>query len=307
MVTEGVGVVGNVNVDILVAAPATLPPPGEEWRVDAVELRPGGAAANTALTLAGLGAPPLVAGCVGDDDLGRLLLDELARAGVRESVAVVPGTATGVSIAFEAPGRDRSFLTSLGSLAVFDDSLVPPACLERRFVLLCGYFLLPRLRGAGADRLLAAAHANGATTLFDPGWDPDGWPEPTRREIADLLRLVDVFLPNEAEAAAMTGETEPVAAARALRAISGGRVVVKRGAEGCAAVGPGGETTRTAAPVVTVTDTTGAGDAFNAGLVHALAQDAGWAEALRSATRVASTVVSRPSHDRYPRPDELVG
>ena len=305
--TDGISVVGNVNVDVLISPTSTLPPPGAEWPVDSIELRPGGAAANAGLTLAGLGSPPLVTGCVGDDDLGRLLLDELARAGIHGGVAVVSGARTGVSVGFEAPGRDRSFFTSLGSLASFDVSLVPPAALERRFVLLCGYNLLPGMRGNPASELLRRARDNGATTLFDAGWDLDDWPEPARREVTDLLPLVDVFLPNEAEATALTGEKDPFASACALQGISGGWVVVKRGAAGCVAAGPDGAELTAPAPPVDVTDTTGAGDAFNAGLLHALARDLGWEEALTFATRVASTVVSRPSADRYPTLDELVG
>jgi len=306
-VTDGISVVGNVNVDVLISPASTLPPPGAEWPVDSIELRPGGAAANAGLTLAALGSPSLVTGCVGHDALGRFLLDELARAGIHPGVAVVSGARTGVSVGFEAPGRDRSFFTSLGSLASFDVSLVPEAALERRFVLLCGYNLLPRMRGDAARQLLRRAHDNGATTLFDAGWDLDDWPEPARREVADLLPLVDVFLPNDDEATALTGEEDPLASARALQGISGGWVVVKRGAAGCVAAGPDGAELTAPAPPVDVTDTTGAGDAFNAGLLHALARNLGWEEALTFATRVASTVVSRPSADRYPTLDELVG
>jgi sugar/nucleoside kinase (ribokinase family) len=300
-----IAVVGNVNVDLLVSPASVLPPPGAEWPVDRVELRPGGAAANTALALAALGSPPLLAGCVGGDDLGHLLLGELERAGVAEAVVVVEDAPTGVSMAFEAPGRDRSFLTSLGALASFDLASVRAACLERRLVLSCGYFLLPALRGRATRELLHRAKENGATTLFDPGWDPEGWQEPTREEVLGLLGLVDVFLPNEAEAVALAGG-DPREAARVLQAASGGWIVVKRGANGCLAAGPDGLEIEAGAPPVHVTDTTGAGDAFNAGLLHARARELGWPEALRFAVRVASTVVSRPSTARYPTLDKLV-
>ena len=305
--TEGISIIGNVNVDVLISPASVMPPPGVEWPVDSIEVRAGGAAANAALTLAALGSPPLVTGCVGDDPLGRFLLDELARVGIEGGVALVSGARSGISVGFEAPGRDRSFFTSLGSLASFDLSLVPEAALERRFVLLCGYNLLPRMRGEAARELLHRARDNGATTLFDAGWDLEDWPERARREITGLLPLVDVFLPNDDEATALTGDEDPLAAARALQRISAGWVVVKRGAEGCVAVGPGGMELAATAPPVEVTDTTGAGDAFNAGLVHALENGLGWEEALAFSTSVASTVVSRPSADRYPAPSELVG
>jgi sugar/nucleoside kinase (ribokinase family) len=53
------------------------------------------------------------------------------------------------------------------------------------------------------------------------------------------------------------------------------------------------------APPVVVADTTGAGDAFNAGLVRALSDEAGWPDALAATTRFASTIISRPSNDRH--------
>jgi len=302
-----VSVIGNVNVDLIVSPASVLPPPGEEWRVGSIEMRPGGAATNTALTLAGLGSPPAVAGCVGDDALGRYVLDELGRAGVGEGITVVSGTPTGVSVAFEAPGRDRSFLTALGSLEAFDPSMVPPEVLAADLLILCGYFLLPSLRGEPAVRLLDRARAKGATTLFDCGWDPDGWPPQSRAEIARLLPLVDVFLPNEVEAHGLTGEVEPLSAARILQDVSGGWIVVKLAPDGCRAVGPGGRELGTPAPAVEVTDTTGAGDAFNAGLLHALCRGLDWTEVLGFATRVAATVVSRPSGDRYSALADLVG
>jgi sugar/nucleoside kinase (ribokinase family) len=64
-------------------------------------------------------------------------------------------------------------------------------------------------------------------------------------------------------------------------------------------VGPDNAEFAIPAPATSVVDTTGAGDAFNAGLVHALAHGATWREALTAATRFATTVISRPSNDRY--------
>ena len=98
----------------------------------------------------------------------------------------------------------------------------------------------------------------------------------------DLLSGVDVFLPNEAEARAIAGEGDVRRGRRALQEASGGWVVVKLGARGCLAVGPDGAELSASAPAVAVAaDTTGAGDAFNAGLVTALSADARLAAAHR--------------------------
>jgi len=127
----------------------------------------------------------------------------------------------------------------------------------------------------------------------------------SRDEVARLLPLVDVFLPSDEEARGLTGIEDPVAAGREMQRISGGRVVVKLGQEGCMALGPGGEH-RVPTPSVRVRDSTGAGDSFNGGLMYALSERAGWPEALRFATRLASTVVSRTSEDRYPTLEEII-
>ena len=67
-----------------------------------------------------------------------------------------------------------------------------------------------------------------------------------------------------------------------------------------------GDEHRVPAPSVRVSDTTGAGDSFNGGLMHALSEGAEWPEALRFATHLASTVVSRTSEDRYPTLEEII-
>ncbi len=306
--SEGITLIGNVNADLIVRDVSDLPPPGEEWQVDTVELRPGGAATNCALASAALGEAPRVVGSVGRDHMGGFLLGELTGAGLATyDVWVVDEGSTGVSIAFEAPGRDRSFLTFLGCLATFEASMVPGDALAVRSVLLGGYFLLPALRGAGASDLLGRARANGATTYFDTGWDPSGWPTSTLDELGKILPLVDVFLPNGAEATAMTGAADPREAAAILqgRLAPGGWAVVKLGGEGSVAVGPAGAEAASPAPTTAALDATGAGDAFNAGLLSTMHAGADVPQALPFAVRLASAVVGRPSWDRYPSRADL--
>ena len=300
-----ISVIGNVNIDLLVWPAAELPPPGSERHVESIGMRAAGSAGNSALALARLGCVPHLVGCVGGDYFGQFVLQELAAAGIEGGVTVVPDEATGITIAFQAPRRDRSFLTLLGCLEAFGASMVPEEALAKDFVLLCGYFTLPALRGDPTLELLERVRAAGGSTFFDSDWDPAGWTRESREEIAQILPLVDVFLPSEDEARGLTGLDDPLAAARALQQASGGRVVVKLGASGCAAFGRG-EEYRVSAPSVRVSDTTGAGDSFNGGLMYALSTGAEWPEALRFATRLASTVVSRTSESRYPTLQEVI-
>jgi sugar/nucleoside kinase (ribokinase family) len=302
-----VAVIGNVNADIVARPVSELPPPGGDLLVDTIEVRVGGAAAITAMVLARLGLAPRLVGAVGDDHLGRLVANQLQDAGVGGDgdVRIMSGVPTGVSICLEGPGRDRTFVSMRGALDRFDAAMVPREVLASDFVLLCGYFTLAAMRGRPAVELLTRARRGGATILLDPDIDGDGWSLAARREIEDLLPLVDGFVPNEHEARGLTGLADPVEAGHALQRLCGGWVVVKLGSQGVAALSPGGQTIRMPIHAVEVRDTTGAGDSFNGGLLFALARGDGWPEALAFASRVASAVVSRPSADRYPSLSDL--
>jgi sugar/nucleoside kinase (ribokinase family) len=294
-----VSVIGGVQVDVVVTPVAQLPPPGQTTFVEQLAIRVGGAGANAALAFAELGIPVRLFGVIGDDLHGRWLLDELAAAGLGGDLTIAGAEPTGMTVACEAPGHDRSFLTSLGAAERWELSQVPPDAVAADSVLVCDYFCAPALRGEPTASLLAAVRAGGGRTFFDTAWDPGAFRASTRDEVVALLALADVFLPNEAEACALAGVSDPRAAARALQRESGGWVVVKLGPAGCHAAGPGEVELSERAPVVDAVDTTGAGDAFNAGLVAALAGGLDWPGALRAATHLASTVVARPSADRY--------
>jgi sugar/nucleoside kinase (ribokinase family) len=306
MSTRSLHVIGNVQLDVLASPVEAMPPPGGDRVIDRIAVRTAGAAGNVSLALAALGAPHRLFGAVGDDDAGRWVAGELDRLGLADDVLVVPGQATGISIAVEAPGRERAFLTAHGVLSGYGPDQLPPDAVSADLVLLTGYFSLPGLRGEGTRDLLRRARAAGAMTFFDTGWDPEEWRGDAAREVLDLLPLVDVFLPNEPEALALTGASTAADAAAALRKYCPGWVVVKRGAEGVLAAGPDGELLELPAPPVDPIDTTGAGDSLAAGLLADLRDGHDMASALVTGVRVASTVVGRASSSRYPRRSELL-
>jgi sugar/nucleoside kinase (ribokinase family) len=296
---ETVTVVGCVQVDLVVTPVRALPAAGATQFVEQMGMRAGGAGANAALALAEVDMAPRLIGCIGDDHLGRWMLSQLP-SGLGDELVVVPDGRTGMTVACEAPGRDRSFLTYLGVNATWGLHMVPTDALASSHVLFCDYFCAPALQGEPAHELLDTARRAGGRTYFDTAWDPHGWPPETREEVRALLPSVDVFLPNEAEAHALSGVGDSAReAAGALQLISGGWVVVKLGPRGCLALGPDGAELSAPAPEMPVADSTGAGDAFNAGLVAALADGQDWPEALRAATSLATAIAARPSDARY--------
>ncbi|WP_307845764.1 carbohydrate kinase family protein [Saccharomonospora sp. NB11] len=305
-VPNRITVVGNVNLDVVVAGVAALPPPGTEQIVPSIAVRPGGSAANTAVTLAHLGRETVLVGRVGEDGTARLLDAELDLPHLHTHLVRAAGESTSVTVAAEAPGHDRAFLSALGALAGMDATAVPEDVLASRFLLLSGYFLLPVLRDERAKALFSAARRAGARTALDTGWDPGDWTAATRAEVLDLLETVDVFLPNTDEIVALADRPDVSSAARFVAERSGSTVVVKCGPQGALVVSPDGSAEQCPTPQVTVQDSTGAGDAFNAGLLHRLAEGASPAEAADYGVRVAATVISRPSHDRRFAPADVL-
>jgi sugar/nucleoside kinase (ribokinase family) len=294
-----VTVIGCVQVDLLLAPVFDVPLPGMSTFVDEMNLRVGGAGANAALALIEAGMTPRLVGAVGDDHFGRWILEQLNGFGLGEDIVVDAEQATGLTVAIEAPGRDRSFLTYLGITGTANAEIVPPSSLAADHLLVCDYFCAPALRGEPTRQLFATARELGARTYFDTAWDTEGFNASTREELHAILPLVDVFLPNEAEACALAATDSVTKAGRDLQRRSGGWVVIKLGPDGCIAFGPHGGRLSSPAPVIEPTDTTGAGDAFNAGLVSALAAGRDWPDALTAATGLASSLLARPSNDRH--------
>src|SRR4051794_38616189 len=162
-----VTVIGCVQVDLVLTPVNELPEAGASAFVDDMSLRVGGAGANAALALGEVGMSPRLVGCVGDDHFGRWILDELEPYGLAGDISVDDRGRTGLTVACEAPLRDRSFLTYLGVTATASSAIVPADALSTDHVLLCDYFCAPGMRGAPSRELLAAAAAAGATTYFD--------------------------------------------------------------------------------------------------------------------------------------------
>lgn len=253
------------------------------------------------MALARFGAPVSVIASVGNDAFGRQILDDLERYGVPLGGVETAAGATGITVGIVREDGERAFVSDFASLREYDVALV-----ERHWdliagadvVCLVGQFCLERITLAAARALLGAVRAQGKNTVLDTGWDPAGWPAETVAGMRALLPEADLFLPNLDEARAMTGLSEPVAAAATLCELGAGVVVVKCGAEG-SALRFGDETQVLPALPVTVHDAVGAGDTFNAGFLYGLWR--GWdpraAQAFGSAA--AALYVSRLT-SRFP-------
>jgi sugar/nucleoside kinase (ribokinase family) len=260
-------VVGEVNPDVVVRAADPRPVFGqvERW-VDAIELVIGSSSVIFACGAARLGLRVAFAGVVGDDAFGRFMLAAMAQRGLDVSaVRIDPAVPTGASVILSGPA-DRSILTASGTIPLLRVTDVPELLLARaRHVHVGSVFLLDTAR-PDLPAFFRAARAGGSTTSFDCNWDPrEEWDGGIRA----LLAESDVFLPNAAEATRIVGIDDVEAAARALAALGPRIVAVKLGSEGALAVTNEGAIARCPALVIDPVDTTGAGDAFDAGFLAA--------------------------------------
>ncbi len=257
-------VAGEINVDLVLQGYHDFPVPGKEVLVDDFSMVLGSASAICAMGLARLGTPVSFLGRVGDDPWGRFCLDALRGRQIDVSRVIVdPSIKTGVTVAITSP-RDRALVSYLGSIGALTAADVTPQALAGFDHLhVSSYFLQEGLR-PGIHGLFRMARGLGLTTSLDPGYDPS---ESWGTDLTDTLGATDLFFPNEVELRGMCGTSDPEQALRALRK-DGLRVVAKLGADGATTLEED-KPLHVPAFRVKAIDTTGAGDSFDAGFLHA--------------------------------------
>ncbi|QWF83571.1 carbohydrate kinase family protein [Amycolatopsis sp. CA-230715] len=283
----GVIVVGDAGLDVVarLAGPVVH---GGDVRAG-IRFTGGGSGANTALWLRACEVEPTLVARIGDDAGGRLIRSELEAAGVRCAFTVDPDAATCcVVVLVDSADGQRSMLADRGANARFSPADVDSAVLAgARHLHLSGYVLLdPSSRPAGIASLAAAKEA-GLTTSVDPQAaahikDPAAF--------LDDVRGVDLLMPNSEELEALTGSRE-VSAAKSLLDVVGS-VVLTAGMNGASWVDGDGVTSVPAEPADCV-DSTGAGDAFDAGVLSAWLADESTVDILRRGVSCGARAVRK--------------
>jgi len=257
-------VVGEINPDLILTGTDLQPAFGQaEKLVEAAKLTVGSSSAIMACGAARLGLHTAFLGVVGDDQMGRFMLDAMAARSVDVSACIVdPALTTGLSVILSQP-HDRAILTHMGAIAALRAEQVDRSVMRRaRHLHVGSYFLLDALR-PDLPALYATAHGMGMTTSVDTNWDPRGcWDG----GLPGLLAECDLFMPNEAEALAISRQKD---LPQALDTLLGWvpTLAVKQGKEGAMAC-RGDQSIRLPAFPVHVVDTTGAGDSFDAGFLY---------------------------------------
>jgi sugar/nucleoside kinase (ribokinase family) len=236
--------------------------------IDPVEVRTGGDALNEALTAARLGNRVSLVTKVGDDLLGRLLLEEAREAGVRTEHVVVSRTdRTAVAALLVRENGDRNICAHRGALeSLCLEDIDVSAFDDAKIVSIGSIFALKKLDGEGVRTILERARNAGAVTSADVKFDAHGL---GFDGIRNVLPFLDFFLPNYEEALYLTSEREPSRQCDVLIHAGCGNVVIKLGEQGCFVAAKGTRRLVSSCPARRV-DTTGAGDNFVAGFLNGL-------------------------------------
>ena len=277
-------VVGSANMDLVVRS-KHLPVPGETLLGGSFSRYPGGKGANQAVAAARAGGQVSFIGCVGADEVGGQLLENLAHEGVDvKGVTVEPGS-SGVALIMTAEGGDNMIVVAPGANDLVTADRVGSQGLDQ------GDIVLAQLE-IPMDTIVhvgKVAQERQATFILDPA--------PAADLPAGLIELVDWITPNVTEARSLlglaNGSLDGERAARALQDRGARGVVLKLGAQGAILLESDGKPRHFPAHSVAVKDTTAAGDAFNGAFAVAIAEGASAGDAVRFAVSAAALAVTK--------------
>lgn len=284
---------GDLALDVLVRPDGLLLPGGDT--TGHVELMGGGSAANVAVWAARCGAQASFCGAIGSDRFGDLALAELAAEGVRPLI-VRKAQPTGVILALIDPQGQRSMVSSQGADWELTPGELPAEDLRAAAHLhLTAWSLFRDPPRAAALRAAGVAAAAGARISLDPG----SFQMISQMGREAFLALIGelplaLLLPNEDEARAMSGLTDPRDALLWMCAhFPEAQVALKLGLDGALVGGPEFSPTHVPATPDRATDATGAGDAFGGAYLAATLAGEHPVRAARLAVQAGGWVVGR--------------
>ncbi|HEX3821126.1 MAG TPA: carbohydrate kinase family protein [Candidatus Sulfotelmatobacter sp.] len=285
-----VTVAGELNLDLILYGLPEQLLPERELLADRMMLTLGSSSAIVAHNLAALGGRVGFQSRIGDDPLGRIALERLQQGNVDVSnVRVTPGaTTTGLTVILHHEVW-RNILTYAGTIAELTwDDLDLDYLADSRHFHLSSYYLQRALQPRVAE-LFRSMKSKGLTVSLDTNDDPeDKW----EGGLSEVLKFVDVFLPNEREACKAAGTEDPEEAIGRLSKLVP-LVVVKLGRQGALAQ-RGAERVTSPSKEVVAIDTVGAGDSFDAGFLHEYVRGSDLPTCLASGNLAGALSTTRP-------------
>ncbi len=250
----------------------------------------GGSAANTIVGVADFGGKAAYACKVGDDDYGRLYVEQMRALGVTVEISPTSGQ-TGTCVVLITEDAQRTMLTHLGVSGELNESDIDASEIARaKYVYIEGYLFAGESTQAAAIKAIELARQQGvkvALTVSDPFLI-----DLYRGEFWRLIEgPVDLLFCNLEEARALTGETDAIECAHAIHRHAD-NVALTLGREGSIIMHEG-EAIPIEGVTVEAVDTTGAGDMYAAGVLYGITNGLSWHQAGHLGSHAAARVVSQ--------------
>lgn len=252
----------------------------------------GGSCPNTMIAMSGLGTKTAFSGALGSDELGKRYEQQLIDHQVVSCVSTHPGS-TGTSLIMVTPDAERTMNTHLGVCGSFG---IPHVHFDKiedaEYFYFTGYMWDRESQKEAIKKALIHARESNTKVVFDAA-DPLVV-ERNRDDFLFLLKNhVDIAFANRKEGELLFGSSEPEESAQALsRLVQLG--VIKDGSSGSLIVTGDGEISRIEAiKAEKVVDTTGAGDIYAAGFLHALCSGLSPLEAGKIASFTATRIIGQ--------------
>ena len=280
-----IAILGSANMDKVFTV-GHMPVPGETIMAEGAMQNPGGKAANQAVASALQGGETYRIGAVGADADGDALLMSLQKAGVHtEGVAQLAGVPTGVANIIVSADGENMIVVNAGANGRMDGAQLEAAQdLYRGMDIGIAQLEIPL---ETVWKGVADMKAHGLMVLLNPS--------PACKIPAEVLRNVDILVPNETEMALMLAREPDIGGDDLpgfVRESGVGGIVMTLGPEGCCLATAEG-VRRFPTTAVKAVDTTGAGDCFLGSMAAWLAQGDSLEEAIEKAMAAAAIAVTR--------------
>jgi ribokinase len=268
------GVVGSINMDMIVTA-ERIPSKGETIKGNDISYIPGGKGANQAVAAARLGAEVEMFGCVGSDEFGRLLIENLINEGIlTRNIQIIDDLTTGIAVITVAE-NDNNIIVVAGANNAVDKAYVDGISKD---LLSCDMVLLQHeIPQETVEYVIQLCHQNKIKVVLNPA--------PARPVSKEVIHMIDYLTPNEHEAVIIFGDeinTEDL-----LKQYPE-KLIITQGEKGVSVCQNSGEILLVPARKANVVDTTGAGDTLNGAFTVAISSNRNIADALRFANIAAS-------------------
>ena len=281
--------VGSFIADLTARTPR-MPVPGETVLGKSFTLGPGGKGSNQAAAAARCGSKVNLVTKLGDDEFGALALNCFKADGINfEYTLITKDHPTGTALILVDDSGENMIVVTLGACGTISREEVFAA----ENIIKQSSLVMTQLE-TSIESVVAAielANKHGIPVIFNPAPYNADYPR-------EILPMVNYITPNEIEAGHMTGckitnEKSVVSAAGKIKQMGAGTVIITLGERGCLIYENENDYSFVQAFKVDAVDTTGAGDAFNGGLAHAIEKGMNLKDAVRYASAVAAISVTR--------------